>query len=128
MLRGEARLLLDEIDPEDPPSRPYRMARATILREHETTVAEGDRTALVAAATMFASEVKKHDPHFSFRLPHRPDAGLIADLCASQLVVDSSARQAALEELDPRTRVQRVLRLLALQHGAMLRDGDSPLN
>jgi ATP-dependent Lon protease len=127
VLLGQARLRLEELDPE--PDHPYRRAKATILHDAEVPVAEGDRTALVAAATMFATEVKKHDPYFSFKLPVSTDAGLIADLCSYQLVVDAAARQAILEELDPRDRVRMVLNQLALQHGAMLRDdGDKVLN
>ncbi len=116
---GQVRLRLEERDAGD---LPYRVARAEILEEDACSVAEGDRTALVAAATMFASEVKKHDHHFTFKLPATLDAGVLADLCAFQLVIDAAARQAILEELDPRERVQRVLNQLALQHGAMLRD------
>ncbi len=124
---GQARLRLEELDPDD--SRPYRMARATVLEDLDARVPEHDRVALVAAATMFSAEVKKHDPHFSFRMPTTIDAAHIADLCAFQLVVDARTRQAILDELDPRIRVSLVLNQLALQHGAMMRsDGDRVLN
>jgi len=121
VLLGRARLRLDHIDPEDC-KHPYRRARATILRDDEVTIGDADRTALVAAATMFATEVKKHDPHFSFRVPAVTDAGTLADVCAYQLIVDAAARQVVLEELDPRVRVQMVMNQLALQHGAMIDD------
>jgi hypothetical protein len=105
------------------------MARATILHDRDVSVPAHDRSALVAAATMFASEVKKHDPHFTFRMPAKLEPGHIADLCAYQLIVDPGARQAVLDELDPRARVSLVLNQLALQHGAMMRhDGDRVLN
>ena len=105
------------------------MARATVLQDLDVRVAELDRVALVAAATMFAVEVKKHDPHFAFRMPATLDAAHVADLCAFHLVVDAATRQAVLEELDPRARVSLVLNQLALQHGAMMRnDGDRVLN
>jgi len=124
---GKARLRLEELAPD--PSRPYRMARATVLEDLDTRVPNHDRAALVAAATMFASEVKRHDPHFSFKMPSTIDAAHIADLCAFQLVVDARTRQAILDELDPRVRVSLVLDQLALQHGAMMRsDGDRVLN
>jgi ATP-dependent Lon protease len=124
---GKARLRLEELAPDE--SRPYRMARATVLEDLDRRVPDHDRVALVAAATMFASEVKKHDPHFSFRMPSTIDAAHIADLCAFQLVVDARTRQAILDELDPRVRVSLVLNQLALQHGAMMRtDGDRVLN
>ncbi|CAN5790638.1 hypothetical protein BH11MYX4_BH11MYX4_59530 [soil metagenome] len=124
---GKARLRLEELAPDA--SRPYRMARATVLEDLDARVPDHDRVALVAAATMFASEVKKHDPHFSFRMPSTIDAAHIADLCAFQLVVDAGTRQAILDELDPRVRVSLVLNQLALQHGAMMRsDGDRVLN
>lgn len=120
---GKARLRLHEIEPDE--ALPYRVARATVLEDRDVPVPEHDRTALVAAATMFASEVKKHDPHFTFKLPKALEAPHLADLCAFQLIVDASARQAVLDELDPRVRVTMVLDQLALQHGAMMKaDGD----
>ena len=124
---GQARLALEELAPDE--SRPYRVARATILHDRETVVPQRDLAALVAAATMFATEVKRHDPSFGFRLPKALDATRIADLCAFQLIVDAHSRQAILDELDPRARVAMVLNQLALQHGAMMKtDGDRVLN
>ena len=119
---GQARLRLEEVD--DTTELPYRRARATLLADLPHSVPESDRTALVAAATMFASEVKKHDDTFRLELPSSAPAAVIADACASQLVVDPGARQAMLEELDPRLRVRMVMKQLAVQHGAML--GDAP--
>ncbi len=120
IVAGRARVKLEQITVEDPPRYPYKRARARRLVDVDADVSEGDRTALVAAATMFAAEVRKHDPSFGLRLPKGPDAGAIADACAFQLVVDANARQAILEELDPRVRVRMVMDQLALQHGAML--------
>lgn len=121
---GKARLRLEEIPPDPASPLPYRRARATIVANEDVPVPETDRTALVAAATMFASEVKKHDPFFTFKLPASTDAAQIADHCAYQLVVDAAARQAILEELDPKKRVEMVLNQLALQHGAMMKTDD----
>ncbi|MDB4935185.1 MAG: hypothetical protein JWP87_2157 [Labilithrix sp.] len=118
VLLGIARLRLDELEPDE--ARPFRVARATILEDLPVSIRENDRTALVAAATMFAAEVKKHDPTFSFKMPATLDAAHVADLCAFQLVIDARARQAMLDELDPRVRVEMVLNQLALQHGAMM--------
>ncbi len=126
---GLARLGLEELAPEDAAAHPYRLARATILEDHAVSVADNDRNALASAATMFAAEVKRHDPNFSFGLPKVATASQLADLCAYHLVVDAGARQALLEELDPRARVGMVLKQIALQHGAMMRtDGDRVLN
>ncbi|WP_394845839.1 LON peptidase substrate-binding domain-containing protein [Pendulispora brunnea] len=111
LLSGIARVRLEEL----PFVPPYRRARATILEEHGEEVSSTDRTALVGQATAFAAEVKKADPMFHFRLPPDAQIGTIADLCAHHLVVDASARQAILEELDIAARVQRVIRELALQ-------------
>ena len=96
------------------------MARATILEDLPVSIRDTDRSALVAAATMFAAEVKKHDPQFKFRMPTTLDSAHVADLCASQLVIDAGARQAILDELDPRVRIDMVLNQIALQHGAMM--------
>lgn len=120
VVEGTMRVRLDEILVEEPPGRLFKRARATRLESLANSVRESDRAALLAAATMFATEVKKHDPTFSFHLPSSTNAGAVADACAFDLVVDASLRQAILEELDPRVRVQLVLEQLALQHGAML--------
>lgn len=119
---GRARLKLAELPPEDPERFPYRRARGTILESLDVSVAETERTALVATATMFSNEVKKHDASFVFQVPTSLPAGQLADVCAGQLVVDPAMRQAILEELDPRERVQMVTSQLAIQHGAMLKD------
>jgi Lon protease-like protein len=129
VLLGQARLALTELDPEV--DRPFRMARATVLEDLASPVPDHDRSALVAAATMFAAEVKKHDPQFTFKMPATLDAAHVADLCAYHLLVDAGARQAVLDELDPRVRVRLVLSQLALQHGAMMgtdKDRASVLN
>lgn len=140
VLLGQARLRLDELSPQELEGDgggeggeplPYRVARATMLEDDDVVVPEHDRTALVAAATMFATEVKKHDPYFTFKLPATLDAPHLADLSAYQLVVDPTVRQAVLSELDPRVRVSMVLEQLALQQGAMMRPrsgGDGVLN
>jgi len=119
---GESRLQLEEVMVEDLPRYPYRRARAIVLPDLELDVPEKDKTALVAAATMFASEVKRHDASFSFLVPKTATAGQLADVCAYQLVVDPGVRQAVLEDLDPRSRVDRVTSQIALQHSAMMRD------
>jgi Lon protease-like protein len=120
IVAGRTRVRLEELVLEDPPRYPYRRARATPLPSAEAPVKEFERAALLAAAAMFAAEVKKHDPTFAFELPAGADAGAIADACAFQLIVDAGARQAILEELDPRRRVRFVMDQIALQHGAML--------
>ena len=120
VVAGTMRVRLDEVLLEEPPERLYKRARATRLESLADSVREGDRAALLAAATMFATEVKKHDPSFSFHLPASTNAGTLADACAFDLVVDAALRQTILEELDPRVRVRLVLDQLALQHGAML--------
>jgi Lon protease-like protein len=122
---GEARLRLEEILFEDLPRYPYRRARAVMLEDLPHEVSEHDKTSLVAAATMFAGEVKKHDASFAFHVPTAASAAQLADVCAYQLVVDPAVRQAVLEDLDPRSRVDRVTNQIALQHGAMLRDSPS---
>ena len=119
---GQARLRIEDIALEELPDLPYKRVRVRKLEDLDVEVSESDRAALVAAATMFATEVKKHDHEFRFRVPPSSDAGRIADTCAYQLVVDSGVRQAILEELDPRARVHMVMNQLALQHGAMLSD------
>lgn len=116
---GEARLRIEELELEDLPRFPYLRARVSVVRELEGDVPVQDRTALVAAATMFAGEVKRHDASFSFAVPSALTAAELADVCAYQLIIDPAARQAVLEDLDPRSRVERVTSQLAFQHGAI---------
>lgn len=120
VLAGRARVRLNDVMTEAPPRYPYKRAHAQPLESLDVVVRDADRSALLAAAAMFAGEVKKHDPSFQFQMPKSADAGTIADSCAFQLIVDANVRQALLEELDPRVRVRLVMEQLALQHGAML--------
>ncbi|MBX3210659.1 MAG: LON peptidase substrate-binding domain-containing protein [Labilithrix sp.] len=130
VVAGSARVRLDELRAEEEPRYPYKRARARRLHEVDVTVNDAEYAALLAAATMFVTEVKKHDASFELRMPKslrasessRAQAGVLADICAFQLVVDAGARQAILEELDPRARVRMVTDQLAVQHGAMLND------
>lgn len=117
---GQSRVLLEELDPAA--DVPYRRARARILADEDVAVPEAERTALLSAAYGFAGAVQKRDPRFAFEMPRTLPANRLADVCAFQLVVDPDARQALLEELDPRRRVLRVTEELALQHGGLLRE------
>lgn len=122
VVAGAERVRLDRLLPADSERYPYKRAKVTRLAPLDVTVGSADRSALLATAAMFAAEVRKRDPSFVFSLPSGGDAGAIADACAFQLVVDATARQALLEELDPRVRVRMVLDHLATQHGSMVGD------
>lgn len=122
VIEGRARVRLEELVFEDPPRYPYKRARATLISEPNVPVRDHESAALLAAASMFSREVKKHDPTFTFRLPRDVDASGLADACAFQLVVDPAIRQAILEQLDPLQRVRMVTNQLAVQHAAMLGD------
>lgn len=111
VLLGMHRVRLEEL----PFEGPYRRARATILEDDNEVVPERDVAALLQMATSFATEVKRRDPNFSFRLPEVPSPGALADLCAFHLVISGEVRQAVLEELDPYRRVKRVLEAISLQ-------------
>ena len=115
LLRGRARVRLREL----PFEAPFRRARAEILEPPAFDVAPADVTALVSAATAFASVVKKRDKSFEFRFPKDGTPSLLADLCAHHLVLDAQERQAVLETLDPLARVRRVIRALAVQRLAL---------
>ncbi len=111
LLQGVARVRLDEL----PFVGPYRRAKVTPLEESETELSTVDMTALVAAVTSFAAEVRRRDPSFEFPLPRSGRAGTLADLSAQHLLADAGARQAALEELDVTRRAELVMRELAMQ-------------
>ncbi len=113
IVRGRARVTLEEIAfiP------PYRRAKATMLEPSSTPeVPASEITALVSTATAFSQLVRDRDPSFTFRLPPDLSAGLVADACAAQLVVDARKRQAVLECLDVTQRVRMVAEAIAEQH------------
>jgi len=128
VVSGRCRVRLEELVFEDPPRYPYKRARATLISERAACIEDHERAALLAAASMFANEVKKHDPSFTFRVPKNVDGGGMADACAFQLVVDPAIRQAILEQLDPLKRLRMVTNQLAVQHSAMLGETGSVLN
>jgi ATP-dependent Lon protease len=111
VLAGSARVALEEL----PFLPPYRRARATLLECVRSHVPEKDHTSLVAAATDFVREVRRHDSDFSFELPQSRSAGILADVCAAHLIVDADVRQRLLEELDDAVRVRAVIEELAAQ-------------
>ena len=114
LVEGIARLELEEL----PFVGPYRRARARIIEDVGVAIPDGDRAALVSAATAFAREVRKHDNTFSMRFPEDLDATRLADVCAFQLIVDAAVRQRILEELRPVVRVRLVVEELMLQAAA----------
>lgn len=129
LVQGIARVRLEEL----PFESPFRRARATLLdEERDVLVPDSDVAALFAAASSFANEVKRRDPHFSFRLPDlrsdQTSPGALADACAFHLVISAKARQAMLEDLDPRTRVLRVLEELSAQRLELHVPGDRGKN
>jgi Lon protease-like protein len=111
VLEGAGRVRLEEL----PFCPPYRRARATLLEPVRTPVTEEDRVALLVAATEFVREVRRYDAEFSFELPRERSAGVIADVCAANLIVDADVRQRLLEELDEAARVRSVIEELAMQ-------------
>jgi Lon protease-like protein len=111
LLAGRARVHLEEL----PFVPPYRRARARVLETTGDPVSGQDAAALVAAATAFALEVRRHDPEFGFHVPDSLSPGVLADVCAAHLIVDADVRQQLLEELDDAVRVQIVLEELASQ-------------
>lgn len=119
LVRGCARVSLAELPFGE---GPYRRAHATVLTPPAGEVAPSDLSALVSAATAFASRVRERDPSFEFTLPRDAPAGTVADLCAHHLILDARERQAALEVLAVGPRVRRVAEVLALQRLALSHD------
>jgi Lon protease-like protein len=124
LLHGRARVRLEEL----PFVPPYRRARATLLCDVDDPASASDRAALLACAEAFAAEVRQRSPDFSFRIPPNLEAGVLADYCAHQLLVDMDLRQRLLEELRPAERVRLVTGELASQHSALLRESGSLLH
>lgn len=111
LVRGEARLFLEEL----PFEAPYRRARATVLFDQESSVKPSDGVALSVLAKEFLQLVRKENEAFSppLDLSARPSA--LADQVAQYLLVDAGCRQRVLEELCPRERVAMVTHALSEQ-------------
>jgi Lon protease-like protein len=124
LLHGLARVRLEEL----PFVPPYRRARATLIEDTRAVVPAEDRVALAAAASAFATAVRKRDPNFSFSLPPNLQDGTLADLSAHHLVVDTTVRQKILEQRDPAERVRMVAAELTLQHSQLARDAGEAVN
>lgn len=118
VVKGVARAVLREL----PFSPPYRRGHARILEPSPTPVSQADYAALRGAALAFASAARRLDRNVEFVLPPDLDAGATADLCAHHLLLDASARQRTLEELDVAERVRFVVATLADQTARLKRD------
>jgi ATP-dependent Lon protease len=121
LLRGRARVRLHEL-PFDPP---YRRAEAQVVSPPSEEVAPGELMALMSSASAFAALLDKAHGGFEFRFPATTSPGMLADLCAHQLVIDPRERQVILETMDIRARVRRVSETLVVQRLAFgSTDGD----
>ncbi|HEX7663204.1 MAG TPA: LON peptidase substrate-binding domain-containing protein [Polyangiaceae bacterium] len=124
VLKGIARVRIEEL----PFEGPYRRARATIVADDTAHTTDGDRTALVSTASLFAASVRKHDSSFAFEVPADATSSSLADLCAHHLLVDPGARQAILEEPDVGVRVRAVTSELLVQQRTLFGGKASVLN
>lgn len=111
VVRGRGRVRLQELTFEPP----YRRAMATLIAPQELDVPELEMAALRAAASAFAALVRERDPGFDMRLPTHASPDQLADACAARLVLDARERQLALEELNPRRRIQKLTEVLTVQ-------------
>jgi Lon protease-like protein len=111
LLRGRARVRLNEL-PFEPP---YRRAEAEIVAEPSDDVPVAEVMSLMTSASNFAALLDKSHGGFELRFPPKPAPGMLADLCAHQLVIDPRDRQAILETMDARARVRLVSETLAMQ-------------
>lgn len=118
LLQGRARVVLEEL----PFLPPYRRARATLVRPTPQSAPSAcDVAALLSSTAGFAAIMRARDPDFELPFPPHATPLQVADLAAHYLVLDARERQALLEELDTRVRVQRTAQALALQTAAIRR-------
>ena len=108
VLAGLARVDLDEI----PLEHPYRVARASVLQDRDETVPTTEVLALLSCAGRVAEVVRRQHPEFQLGVSTRDPASRVADTIADRFVADTTRRQAILEELDVRRRVERVVEAL----------------
>lgn len=111
LLRGRARVRLQEL-PFDPP---YRRAEARVISPPSDDVPAAEIMALMSSASAFAALLDKAHGGFEFRFPPNASPGVLADLCAHQLVIDPRERQVILETMDVQARVRRVSEALVVQ-------------
>ncbi len=91
---------------------PYRRATATMLPDRGEPRG-ADVSGLLSCASAISAVVRDTHPDFSLGLDEDASAGQIADAIADRLVADSRDRQAILETLDVRARIERVTAALS---------------
>lgn len=111
LVRGEARLFLEEL----PFEAPYRRAKATVLFDQECTVRPSDGIALSILAKEFLQLVRHENDAFAPPIDLSSRASVLADQVAQYLLVDAVCRQRVLEELNPKERVSIVTQALSEQ-------------
>lgn len=123
MLEAIARVRLDELDGG---GLLYRRANATVLHEHapEDGVSSSEVSALLSLATRVASLVKRALPGFVMQAESDDSPGLLSDRIADQFVLDPTARQHLLEELNVEQRIRNLTLQLAQLHLALSNSSD----
>lgn len=111
LVRGEARLFLEEL----PFEGPYRRARATVLFDQDAAIRASDGVALSVLAKEFVHLVRKENEAFAPPIDLSARSAVLADQVAQYLLVDVACRQRILEELSPRERVSMVTQALSEQ-------------
>lgn len=108
VLAGLARVHLDEFAVD----RPYRVAKAAVLRDDAAAVPSGDVLALLSCASRISEVVRRKHPEFTLGVGPADPPARIADTVADRFVADTATRQAILEELRLRRRIDLVTEAL----------------
>jgi Lon protease-like protein len=119
VLLGRARVRLDELPFSGTPGSTYRRARATVLEPTNQDVPAAEIASLEAAATAFARLLRRRDQRLDLRIPRDATPGVLCDAYTHHLVLSSKEKQAALEMLDVRQRIRRVIEVLTVQRTAL---------
>ncbi len=104
VLSGITRVRLEEYETDEP----FRMARATVLRDAPTRVPKADLLALMSCAQRVSDVVRREHPNFELGVGLQQQPSTIADTLADRFVAEPKERQAILEELELPKRVELV--------------------
>jgi hypothetical protein len=108
--------------------RPYRRARATILRERGS-INPSSLAGLLSCASAIARTLRETHPGFTLGLDEGAEPSRVVDLIADRLVADVEERQQILEVLDLGERIERVtLAVSALLGEIQLAGGEGTLH
>lgn len=109
LVRG---LIRAELDEELPPTRSYRLVRARLMPDEESTVPtvlSAMHHKLVALCDQLSMALEQGGEQLRQIVRSEPLPGACADVVCAALVTDLDERQSLLENVDPAARIERAI-------------------